>query len=157
MRKETTQHNIHVLRLFHPVLSNLVLHAHTPLFLSPHFAQHPVFQEVSPLGRGILKKRNNRETIHVNGEYGNIYLLYRTVHAANQLCIWGAASKWCGSNSGDASQTQTWKRSQDVPRNSNKTERSQAIGGYSKTTACIVTPNSSEFEGFQFDTIYEQN
>ena len=25
---------------------------------------HPVFQEVSPVGRGILKKRNNRETIH---------------------------------------------------------------------------------------------
>ena len=49
---------------------------------------HLVFQGVSPLGRGILKKRNNRETIHFNGEYGNINLLYRTVHAANQLCIY---------------------------------------------------------------------
>ena len=36
---------------------------------------HQVFQEVSPPGRGILKKRNNRETIHFNGEYCNIDLL----------------------------------------------------------------------------------
>ena len=60
---------------------------------------------VSPLGRGILKKRNNRETVHFNGECGNIDLLHRTLHAANQLCIYGAVSKWCGPNSGDASQS----------------------------------------------------
>ena len=53
---------------------------------------HPVFQGVSPLGRGILKKKNNRDTIHFNG-------------AANQLCIYGAVSKWCGSNSGEPSQS----------------------------------------------------
>ena len=57
---------------------------------------HPVFREVSPLGRGILKKINNRDTIHFNGEYGNKNLLYRTDHATNQLCIYGAVSKWCG-------------------------------------------------------------
>ena len=67
---------------------------------------HPVFQGVSPLGRGILKKRNNRETIHSNAEYGKNNLLYRTVHAANQLCICGAVSKWCGPNSGEASQSE---------------------------------------------------
>ena len=66
---------------------------------------HLVFQGVSPLGRGILKKRNNRETIHSNGECVNINLLYRTVHAANQLCICGAVSEWCGPNSGEASQS----------------------------------------------------
>ena len=33
---------------------------------------HPSFQGVSPLGGGILKKRNNREIIHFNGEYGNV-------------------------------------------------------------------------------------
>ena len=49
------------------------------------------------------------------------------------------------------------KRSQDVTRNSNKTGRSQDIGGYSKTTACIGKPNAPEFEGFQFDATYEQN
>ena len=66
---------------------------------------HPVFQVVSPLFRGILKKKNNRDTIHLNGEYCNIDLLYRTVHSANQLCIYGAVTKWCGPNSGEASQS----------------------------------------------------
>ena len=66
---------------------------------------HPVFQEVSPLGHGKLKKKNNRDTIHFNVDYGNIDLLYRTVHAANQLCVYGAVSKWCGPNSGEASQS----------------------------------------------------
>ena len=67
--------------------------------------QDTAFQGVSPLCRGILKKRNNRETIHFNGEYGSINLLYRSVHAANQLCIYGAISEWYGPNSGDASQS----------------------------------------------------
>ena len=66
---------------------------------------HPVFQGLSPLGREILKKINNRDTIHFNGECGNKNLLYRTDHAANQLCIYGAVSKWCGPNSGEASRS----------------------------------------------------
>ena len=33
---------------------------------------HPIFQ-------GVLKKKNNGDTIHFNGEYCNIDLLYRTV------------------------------------------------------------------------------
>ena len=37
-RKKTTWHKIHVLRLYHPMLSSLVLHVHSQLFLSPHFA-----------------------------------------------------------------------------------------------------------------------
>ena len=60
---------------------------------------------VSSLGRGILKKKNNRDTILFNGEYGNNDMLYRKVHAVNQLCIYGAVSKWCGPNSGEASQS----------------------------------------------------
>ena len=39
---------------------------------------HPVFKGVSPMGRGLLKKENNRVTIHYNAEYCNIDLLYRT-------------------------------------------------------------------------------
>ena len=70
------------------------------------------------LGRGILKKKKNRETIHFKGEYGNIDLLYRTVHDANQLCIYGAVSKWCGPNSGEASQSRpdsARKMSPEIP------------------------------------------
>ena len=59
---------------------------------------HPVFQ-VNPLGPGILKKKNKRDTIHFNEEYGNINLLYTTVHVANQLWIYGAVTKWCGTKS----------------------------------------------------------
>ena len=113
-------------------------------------------KRVSPLGRGILKKGNNRETVHFNGEYGNTELPHRTLHAANPLCIYGAVSKWCGPNSGDASQS----RPDSVRKMSPEIQmkgRSQVIGGYSKTTACIGKPNAPEFEGFQFDAIYEQN
>ena len=35
--------------------------------------------------KGIIEK----PFIHFNGKYGKINLLYRTVHAANQLCIYG--------------------------------------------------------------------
>ena len=118
---------------------------------------HQVFQGISPLGRGILKKKNIRDTIHFSGEYCNIDLLYRTVHSADQLCIYGAVTKWCRTNSGKASQKQTRKYSQDIHRNSNKAGGSQIIGWYSKTTACFGKPNASEFEGFQFGAIYEQN
>ena len=62
-------------------------------------SRHPVFQGISPLGRGILKRENNRNTVDFNGEYDNIDLLYRTVHSANQLCIYGAVTKWCGKQS----------------------------------------------------------
>ena len=106
---------------------------------------HPVFQGVSPLGRGILKKRNDRETIHFNGEYGKSNFLYRIVHAANQLCFYGRQAK------ADPKAFAT------CPRNSIKTGRSQVTSGYSKTTACIGKPNAPEFEGFQLDAIYEQN
>ena len=66
---------------------------------------HRLFQGVSPLGRGILKKKNSRDTIHFNGKHCNIDLHYRTIHSANQLCIYGAVTKWCGTNSGEASQS----------------------------------------------------
>ena len=66
---------------------------------------HPLFKGVSPLGRGVLKKKNNRDTIHYSGEYCNIDLLYRTIHSANQLCIYGAVTKWCGTNSEESGQS----------------------------------------------------
>ena len=55
-----------------------------------------VFKGISPLGRGKLKMRSGRNTIHFNGEFDNIVFLSRTVHAANQLCFCGAVTKLCG-------------------------------------------------------------
>ena len=66
---------------------------------------HRVFQGVSPLGLAILKKNNNRDTIPFNGEHCNVDLLYRTTHSATQLCIYGAVTKWCGTNSGETRQS----------------------------------------------------
>ena len=56
---------------------------------------NPVFKGVSPLGRGTLKMRSGRNTIHFNGECDNIDLLFRTVYAANQLCFYGAVTRLC--------------------------------------------------------------
>ena len=52
-----------------------------------------VFKGVSPLGPRTLKMRSGRNTIHLSGEFDNIVFLFRTVHAANQLCIYGAVTK----------------------------------------------------------------
>ena len=108
----------------------------------------PVFRGISP-----LKKKNNRDTIHFNEEYCNIDLLCRTVHSANQLCIYGATSKWCGPNSGGASQSRPESARKMSPEIQLKKERSQVIGWYSETAACFGKPNASEFERFQFDAI----
>ena len=35
---------------------------------------HPVFKSVSPLARGILRRKNNKETIHVNADASNTAL-----------------------------------------------------------------------------------
>ena len=64
---------------------------------------HPVFKGTSPLDRGILKKKKGKDTIHFNGEYSNVDPWYRTVHSANQLCIRGAVTKWCETQSGTES------------------------------------------------------
>ena len=59
------------------------------------FWKHPVFKGVRPLGRGTLKMRSGRNTIHLIGEFDNSDFLFRTVHAANQLCTYGADTKLC--------------------------------------------------------------
>ena len=56
---------------------------------------HPAFKGVSPLGRGTLKMKSGRNTFFFAGESANIDLLYRTVHVANQLCVYGAVTKLC--------------------------------------------------------------
>ena len=54
---------------------------------------HPEFKEISALNRGIMRKKE--DTIHCNGESLNVELLYRIIHLANQLCVYGAVTNWC--------------------------------------------------------------
>ena len=56
---------------------------------------HPVFKSVSPLARGILRRKNNKETIHFIADASNTKLFYRTIHSANQLSIYGEVAGWC--------------------------------------------------------------
>ena len=52
-------------------------------------------QEYQSSSRGILKQKNNRDTIHFNADAPNTELLFRIVHSVNQLRIHGAVSNWC--------------------------------------------------------------
>ena len=47
------------------------------------------------LTRGIVRKKKSKDTIHYNGESSNVELLYRSIHSANQLCVYGAVTNWC--------------------------------------------------------------
>ena len=42
------------------------------------------------------KRKKNKNTIHFTAETSNIELLFRMVHSASQLSIFGAVSSWCG-------------------------------------------------------------
>ena len=53
---------------------------------------HPVLKSISALSRGILKRKNNRDTIHFNADASNTDLLFRIIHSVNQLSIYGAVS-----------------------------------------------------------------
>ena len=44
-------------------------------------ASHPVFKSISALSRGILKKKNGRDTIHFNADAYNTKLLFRIIHS----------------------------------------------------------------------------
>ena len=55
----------------------------------------PVFKSVSPLARGILRRKNNKETTHFIADAANTELLYRTSHSGIQLSIHGAVASWC--------------------------------------------------------------
>ena len=55
----------------------------------------PSDKSISALSRGVLKRKKNRDTIHFNADSANTELLFRTIHSANQLSIFGAVSNWC--------------------------------------------------------------
>ena len=56
---------------------------------------HPVFKSISALSRGIRKRKNGRETIHIHAESSKTELLFRTIHSGNQLSIYCAVLSWC--------------------------------------------------------------
>ena len=62
-----------------------------------HFKEtgHPVSLGISAVNRGILKRKGGRCTIHFIADSSNSELLFRTIHSANQLSIYGAVSRWC--------------------------------------------------------------
>ena len=49
----------------------------------------------SALSRGVLKKKNGRDTIHFKAAASNTELLFRIIHYVNQLSVYGAVSNWC--------------------------------------------------------------
>ena len=55
------------------------------------FAQsgHPVFN------RGTLRRKSGRNTVHFTADSGNIVLIMRTIHSANQLRVYGTVSSGC--------------------------------------------------------------
>ena len=55
---------------------------------------HPVIRGISAHYRGTLKRISRRNTVHFTADSGNIELMQRTVHSANQLSIYGAVSSW---------------------------------------------------------------
>ena len=81
-------------------------------------SRHPVFKGINSLGRGFLKKKKGKDTIHFNGEHSNIDLLFRTVHSANQLCTHGAVTKRCETQSGTDSGKKTHYESESARRKS---------------------------------------
>ena len=52
-------------------------------------------QSISALRRGILKKKNGRDTIHFNADASNTELTFRNIHSVSQLSIHGAVANWC--------------------------------------------------------------
>ena len=72
---------------------------------------HPTFKGISALSRGILNSKQNRNTIHVNSDSSNTELLFRIIHSANQLSIYGAVSDWCEECGQEPNETELQKSS----------------------------------------------
>ena len=61
--------------------------------------RHPVFKSISALSRGILKKKNNRDTIHFNADASNTELLFRIIHSVKQRPhLWSSFELVCTSS-----------------------------------------------------------
>ena len=56
---------------------------------------HSVFKSFSALSRGILNKKNGRDTLHFNADVSTSEFHFRIIRSVNQLSIFGAVSNWC--------------------------------------------------------------
>ena len=68
---------------------------------------HPMFKGISALSRGILKRKQNGDTIHFNTDSLITELWFRIIHSANQLSIYGAVSRWCEEFGQKSNETET--------------------------------------------------
>ena len=63
--------------------------------------------------------KSGRNTVHFTGEFDKIDLMYRTVHATNHLCIYGAVTMSCveqyGTDSGEPSRSRP-ESARNTPR-----------------------------------------
>ena len=56
---------------------------------------HAVFKSISASTRGILKKKNGRDTKNFNADASITELLFGIIHSVNELSIYGAVTNWC--------------------------------------------------------------
>ena len=67
----------------------------TPMVERFKETNHPVLKSISALSRGILRRKNIRDTLHFNADASDTEFLFRTIHSATQLSIYGAVWSWC--------------------------------------------------------------
>ena len=56
---------------------------------------HPIFTATSALSRGMSQQRKGKCTIHFNGDFMNIGVLFQTNHTVNQVSIYAVVTNWC--------------------------------------------------------------
>ena len=74
----------------------------------------------------------------------------RTVHSANQLCIYGAATKWCGTNSAEASQSRPESARKTSPEIQMEQEGLKSLVVIPRLPHASGNRMLQNFEGFQW-------
>ena len=107
---------------------------------------------MTALNRGTMRERRNKDIIHYNGESFNVKLLYRTLHSANQLCVYEAVTNWCET----LGRTETEKRkfwatieSKTVEKSAHKKEEISSLVKITTSTLSFGEPNASETSKFR--------
>ena len=56
---------------------------------------HPNIQGYRCFESWNSERKKNKDTIHFNADASNAELLFRAIHSAKQLSVYGAVSSWC--------------------------------------------------------------